>query len=73
MAKSARGRSSTATKKYDSFDNAYPEVERAAQEAYAAIAEQYREATDSLQALVEAPAPRKPAEEGDQQQGQEQR
>lgn len=65
MAKSARGRSTT--KKHGSFDNAYPEVERAAKEAYEAIAEQYREATDSLQALIEAPSPRTPAEKGEQQ------
>ena len=70
MAKSARGRSSTATKKRDSFDNAYPEVERAAQEAHAAIAEQHQEATASLQALFEAPAPRQ-AEEDAQQQSQQ--
>lgn len=66
MAKSARGRSSTAAKKRDSFDNAYPAVERAAQEAHAAIAEQYQEATDSLQALFAAPEPRQ-AEESEQQ------
>lgn len=63
MAKSSRGRS--ATKKSESFDTAYPEVERAAQEAHAAIAEQYQEATTSMQALLETPAPRR---EKDQEQ-----
>lgn len=65
MAKSSRSKSSAATKERESFDAAYPELDRAEKEAYAAIAERYREATDSLQTLMQTPLPRKDPDQKD--------